>query len=236
MSFNLKDYETDFAIGIRFRANFHIEDKLGEIIDSILYKNKDSFFSSKTFPEVESRNSAKILWGEIVDKGSKQLRKGCLRIDHSNIILEYESTHFEEAVNSFNEAIIKGIVEEYEVIQIQRIGILHKYEIKNSDQCDSLLKNVVGTKENVGDMSFRFSKKIPAAKALIKAGVSDYSNEIYSIGKQLESQSVVASYDFQKYFSPPTEKGNDIGFNKLRSEAANYLNDNFTSWVEGYLK
>ena len=40
---NLSEYLIGFAAGIRFRANFSIEDQLGKILDTILYAQKSYF-------------------------------------------------------------------------------------------------------------------------------------------------------------------------------------------------
>ncbi|MGA3084709.1 MAG: hypothetical protein ABSE95_07920 [Thermodesulfobacteriota bacterium] len=60
---NISDYFIGLAIGIRFRANFSIEDQLGSIIDEILYSNK-SYFNPKVFPKVRSLINGKILFNE----------------------------------------------------------------------------------------------------------------------------------------------------------------------------
>ncbi len=39
----LDDYLVGVAVGIRFRANFSIEDQLGRIADEILYRGGASF-------------------------------------------------------------------------------------------------------------------------------------------------------------------------------------------------
>ncbi len=46
---SLDDFIVGFAIGIRYRANFSIEDQLGKIADKILYSRK-SFFNPIIFP------------------------------------------------------------------------------------------------------------------------------------------------------------------------------------------
>ena len=80
----LEDYLIGIAIGIRFRANFSIEDQLGKIVDTILYSKK-SYFNPEVFPRVRNSIGKKVLFNEITqDK---------LHIDNSNIILE---VNFEE--------------------------------------------------------------------------------------------------------------------------------------------
>ena len=67
------------VLGIRFRANFSIEDQIGQMVDHLLY-SKGASFGPSVFPTVRSGVGKKILFNEVTNDS--------LRIDNSNIILE----------------------------------------------------------------------------------------------------------------------------------------------------
>ncbi len=69
-----------FAVGIRFRPNFSIEDQLGKIVDTILYDKKKTFFGPKFFPLVRNLVGRKVLIDEKADNK--------LTIDNQNLVLE----------------------------------------------------------------------------------------------------------------------------------------------------
>lgn len=68
------------VFGIRVTNSFYLEDKLGAIVDELLY-SKDSAFGPSMFPTVQESNSAKMLYNE--KTGDK------LTLTHSDFILEY---------------------------------------------------------------------------------------------------------------------------------------------------
>ena len=74
---NLDNYLVGIAIGIRFRANFAIEDQLGSIVDQILY-SKNAYFNEQVFKFTENHVNQKVLVDNVT--GDK------LTINNSNII------------------------------------------------------------------------------------------------------------------------------------------------------
>lgn len=120
---DVRSFLVGIAIGIRFRANFSIEDKLGTIIDSILY-SKCSTFDSVFFPEV--------LTGPLGKKLINKETGNSLSVDPSNIILDMRVNEFDlEKINQiherFNKEIIQNVLQKFEVTRINRIGYINRY-------------------------------------------------------------------------------------------------------------
>lgn len=113
MNIQLSESLISMVIGVRFRANFSIEDQLGQIVDQILY-SKDSYFNPKKFPLVKSGVGRKLLVNE--STGDQ------LTIDNSNIILEIVFG------DSFAIGDVKKILERYEDDIIR--GVMKKFAIK----------------------------------------------------------------------------------------------------------
>ena len=108
---NLGKYRIGIAIGVRYRANFSLEDQLGNIVDRILYK-KDSFFGPKVFTGVINKVNEKIL----INDNSKDH----LVINNSNIILEinygetFQRSDLDVILKGFNKEIIEGVMKKYD--------------------------------------------------------------------------------------------------------------------------
>jgi len=198
----LEDYLIGFALGIRFRANFSIEDQLGKIIDKILY-SENSFFNPHVFPRVRNLVGKKILFNEITqDK---------LHLDNSNIILEinfiddssFGISDMDNILKQFNEQIIKGIMKDFTIKEISRIGYIKRYLFNLNSLAKSFVDKTIGmTLEGVNDINLSFSKKIPMAEALIKKDINDFENVIFNIVKKADLSEIFMSIDFQQYYDP----------------------------------
>src|SRR5690606_37835931 len=77
---DISEHLKSFVIGIRFRPNFSIEDKLGNILERIVY-DKKTYFTSAIFPKVNNDVNRKTLFNP--DTGDS------LSIDSQNIILDF---------------------------------------------------------------------------------------------------------------------------------------------------
>jgi hypothetical protein len=129
---NLSDYLSGIAIGVRYRPNFIIEDKAGEIVDSILYP-ENSLFNPKVFPEVETSFGGKTL--------INQKTEDKIQIDKANFIVEVnfkeESVLTKEdaksIIENFETQILRGTLQKFKIESIIRIGYLQKFTVEDED-------------------------------------------------------------------------------------------------------
>ena len=123
---NLNEYLKSIVIGIRFRVNFALEDKLGSMADSILYP-KNSYFNPKLFPTVMTPPGGIML--------INQQTNDHISINNSNIILELNFNgqktfnDVPEIRDRYHQDILKGIIGKYKIMQINRIGYVNQYLI-----------------------------------------------------------------------------------------------------------
>lgn len=229
---NLEDYLYGIAIGIRFRANFSIEDRLGEIVDNILYK-KEAFFSPKIFPAVLSKDHRKVLINEVTND--------TLTIDNSNIILElyfqegggtFQQLDQNKILTHFNKELIEGVLRDFKIKEINRIGLIRKYLFKIEDFARIFVDKTIGkTLDGVNEIDLRFSKKIPTMKGTVKKDNCDYYNAIFNVAKKANLQEIFMSIDFQKYFDPFLPSYAEIEFQKFLSSAQDFNDKNYLPWL-----
>lgn len=229
---DVKQYLMGIAIGIRFRANFALEDKLGSVIDEILYR-KDSFFNPKMFPRVLSDPVEKSLINE--NTGDN------LRINASNVILELNfGEHIKvkdvpEINDRFQKDIVKGVLEKFEITQINRSGYINKYLFNIEELSKVFINKTIGNNlEGVNDINLRFSKKILIPEALTKKDVNDYYNVIFSIIKKVDRKEIFFSVDYQKYFAPVLDRANQLEFPKFINDVEQYNSLNYVKWLNAY--
>ena len=159
---DLENYFVGFVIGIRYRANFSIEDSLGEIVDKILYSNK-SYFGPKKFPLVQNHVNSKVL----VNQGTNDK----LTINNSNIVLDisfsetFQKSDYNSIIAKFNDEIIDGVMKKYKITEINRIGLVKRYLFNLDELANSFIDKTIGkTLEGVNDINLQFSKKFPTAR------------------------------------------------------------------------
>jgi hypothetical protein len=228
---NLNDYLIGCAVGVRFRANFSIEDQLGRILDTILY-SKNSFFDPKVFPRVGGSVGQKVMLNEVTDDQ--------LRIDNSNFILEIQFGHdqgfkqpdYDKILINFNDQIIQGVMTKFKIQQIVRIGLINRLLFPLKDLAQSFVDKTIGkTLEGVSDINLRFSKKMPVPEALVKRDVNDWSNAIFNIIKKADAEEIFMSVDYQLYYSPPLEQATQIEFAPFKKAANAFLEMRYLPWL-----
>jgi hypothetical protein len=225
---NLHEHTVGIAIGVRFRANFSLEDQLGEIVDKILY-SKDAYFGPNVFPVVVNNRNEKVLINE--DTSDKLL------INNSNIILEanlldsFKGETIETILSKFNSQIIDGILKNYRVTEINRIGIIHRYLFKMEDLAKTFVNKTIGsTIEGINDINVRFTKKIPLPEAMIKKDVNDYLNVIFNVIKRADQNELFVSVDYQKLFDPFLTSSSQIDFEDFTDLALSFNSKSFLGW------
>ena len=217
------------AIGIRYRANFSIEDQLGKIVDQILY-NKNSTFDSSVFPLVQNNVSDKTLFN---DKTGDSLI-----INNSNLILEinfggtFEKTDYGKIINSFNKEMIEGVLKNYKVTEINRAGIIKRYLFQVEDLAKSFINKTIGnTIDGINDINLRFSKKIPVPDSLIQKEVYDYHNAIFNIIKRADRNEIFMAVDYQKCFEPFLSNATQIEFIDFSKIVDKFNSGNYVEWI-----
>ena len=228
---NLNDYIIGLASGVRFRANFSIEDQLGKITDKILY-SKNSFFDPNIFPKVSGGIGQKILYNPLTNDQ--------LRIDNSNFVLEiqfgfeegFKKTDYNKILENFNEDIIRGVMCTFNIQQIVRVGIINRYLFPLNDLAQSFVEKTIGkTLEGVNDINLSFSKKMPVPEALVKRDVNDWSNAIFNIIKKADTDEIFMSVDYQLYYIPFLEKANQINFQPFTDESLHFIQNRYLPWL-----
>jgi hypothetical protein len=217
------------AIGIRYRANFSIEDQIGSITDKILY-SKNAFFNEHIFPLTQNQVNAKIL---INDKTGDKLT-----VNNSNIVLElnfgnsFKKEDLPAIYENFNEQIVDGILKTYKITQITRIGIVTRYLFNEPDLSKSFIKKTIGGSfDGINDIDLRFSKKFPVSDSLVKKDIFDYENVIYNVIKRADKDELFVSLDFQKFFDPYLETSSGIKFLEFEKRVKRYNEKNFIEWI-----
>lgn len=230
---NLDEHIVGIAIGLRFRANFVIEDQLGKIADSILY-SKDAYFNPKVFPKAQPAPSSKELFNEIT--------QDYLHIDHSNVILEinfhergFSKNELNNIIINFDKQIIKGVLKEYSITQIARIGFVKRYIFADKNLADSFIRATISNRlDGVNDINLRFTKKIPLVVSLAKKEVDDYDNAIFNIIKRADLPEIFMSLDYQRLFDPYLPSSSMIEFQSFIEKANDYNSEHFLKWVNNY--
>lgn len=226
---NLGKYRIGIAIGVRYRANFSLEDQLGNIVDRILYE-KDSFFGPKVFTGVINKVNEKIL----INDNSKDH----LVINNSNIILEinygetFQRSDLDVILKGFNKEIIEGVMKKYRVTEINRVGLIFRYLFKMETLADTFIDKTIGaTLEGINDINLSFSKKIPVPESLAKKGVNDYHNAIFNVIKRADKQELFMSVDYQKYFDPFLTSASQIEFEHLVKTVESFNSGKYLNWL-----
>ncbi len=228
---SLDEFLVGVVIGIRFRANFSVEDQLGRMVDRILY-SKDSFFNSDVFPRANSTVGQKTLLNpDTLDS---------LRIDNSNIIMainlvekkRFSLKDLPNLYNKFEEQIIKGVVRHYKITQIVRIGFVKRYLFRLEDLAKTFVDKTIGkTLGGVNDINLRFSKKLPVPDALVRRDVNDHYNAIFNVIKKAELHEIFMAIDFQHYYDPFLDTSADIDFRSFIKQTDTFNSARYLEWL-----
>jgi hypothetical protein len=226
----LEPYLVGYAIGIRFRPNFFIEDQIGRIVDDILY-GKGSTFDYKFFPEAAAGIGGKIL----IDK----VRGNSLTIDNSNFIVDLNMADnvvelgVDNLTNAFDEEIIQGIMRRYRVKEIARIGLVRRYIFDVEQLANSFVAKTIGAgMEKVEDIDLKFSKRQPTSAGMSQRDVFDYDNIIFNVIKQAGKREIFVSVDYQRIYSPLLSSVSDINYTSFLLGALAYNKNSFLPWLE----
>jgi hypothetical protein len=190
---------TGFAFGIRTTRSFSVEDRLGAIVDEILYSN-DSPFNELLFPEVRENHNTKILFNPI--------NQNKFTITPQDFVFEYNiqnnfDVEFEKFLASYVSVITKKIFKDFKIKNISRFGFIIKSELSEKDPFLTDITKVIENHKGSDDsLSLRFNVVTKKPIKLPQLITEDYDNEIVTYDKPNALSPLTLSVDFQKYFKP----------------------------------
>ena len=190
---------TGFAFGIRTVRSFSVEDRLGAIVDEVLYC-PDSEFNEKLFPEVRENHNTKLLFDPI--------NQNKFTITPQDFVFEYNiqnnfEQEFEKYLKSYVAVLTKKVFKEYKIKNISRFGFIIKSELNEKDSFLKDISNVIEKHKGSDDsLSLRFNVVTKKPLKLPKLVTEDYDNEIVTYDKPKATSTLTLSVDFQKYFKP----------------------------------
>ncbi len=217
------------AIGLKFGANFKVEDRLGAIFDYILYK-QGSFFNPKRFP-----HSVNVNLGEKILEN--QTTGDTLRINNSNIIA---TIHFkdnkltaEDIFKGFENDIIKGVVKKFKIEKIDRLGVVFYHGFQNENFVNNIISKFDKTlDDNLDEFNVRFAKTLPSNDATTKRNVNDYDKVIRTVDTNKSTGKATITVDYQRYFRPNIMIGDKFNTSSFYSIANNYRQNKFSEWCK----
>ncbi|MCO5280167.1 MAG: hypothetical protein M9931_03805 [Chitinophagales bacterium] len=167
--------QTGFAFGIRTVRSFSVEDRLGAIVDEILYSDS-SEFNEKMFPEVRDNHNTKLLFDPI--------KQNKFTITPQDFIFEYSVVNnfqieFDKYLNNFNQIVINKVFDHFKIKNISRFGFIIKSELDGKDKFLQEISSVI--KKHKGDddsLSMRFNVITKKPLTLPTMITEDYDNEI----------------------------------------------------------
>jgi len=234
---DINEYFIGMALGVRFRANFSIEDQMGSIVDTILY-SKNSFFGPSIFPKVKGLLGSKILFNE--------LTQNKIHIDNSNVILELNFTdeqgfrkdEADKITKMFEEQIIRNVMQEFKIREIVRIGYIKRYVYNIDNLANTFVNKTIGdTLGGINDINLSFSKKFTTVDGQIKQDVNDYDNAIFNIIKKADLDEIFMAIDFQRYFHPFLDNAGEIKLRQFIEKAEAFNSGNYLAWLnKNYLE
>ena len=203
-----------FVFGIRVSKSFYLEDKLGAILDELLY-TKDSAFGPSLFPRVQEGTGAKILYNQ--ETGDK------LTVTHSDFIFEYTvkndfESEFKKYLIAFRDLVTKQVFKNFGVQYIARFGFIVKAELNKNDAVTNSVHDIIKQSYNgftPDSYSLRFNVKEKKPLKIQNVVTQDFDNTIVTYDKSNEDNPLVLSVDYQKYFRPEL---NEIGDSKISFE------------------
>ncbi|MEX2007194.1 MAG: hypothetical protein WD992_00275 [Candidatus Levyibacteriota bacterium] len=220
------------TFGIRYVRSFRIPDISGNIVDDIL--NGDSTpFGGKLYPLIqEPRSREKIL--------SNPKTNDYLRINTDDLIMGVTiNENFDKQYGWFLDNAIpfieNHIFAEYKIKNILRIGIIFHHKLSKNDKIQKIIGEITNEKLTSSEnINLNFSKRLATTQGLIKKGVEDYKNTIYTLAEV--KKDLFADIDYQHYFKPVMEDLRECKTKEIARNAKTFMIDNFYPWLSEYEK
>ena len=197
-----------FVFGIRVSKSFYLEDRLGAIVDELLY-SKDSAFGPEIFPTVQEGTGTKMLCNQ--ETGDK------FTITHSDFIFEYAikkdfDTEFKKYLEAYRDLITTQVFKNFDVHFIARFGFIVKAILEKNDALTDSVHEIIKQNHNgftPDSYSLRFNVKEKKPITISGVTTEDFDNTIVTYDKTNEDNPLVFSVDYQKYFKPELDRIGD---------------------------
>jgi hypothetical protein len=225
------DYLVGIAVGVRFRNNFSIEDRLGSIIDGLLY-SKDSLLNAVTFPMTGTNLISKKLHNPQTGDS--------LIINCNNIVLDInfsENIPKEKArvlIDEFFKIITEKIYKIIDIHDVYLIGVVHKYIVTDEATAEPLYKRFKEiTVDDAASISVSFTKKIFPAESKVSKEVNDHENVMCTIEMNKKSE-YFFQVDYQHIFEPKLASIIDIPYKDFIEKVNYYNSSSISAWIKKY--
>lgn len=221
------------TFGVRYQPRYEVSDNSGAIVDRIL-RDRNSPFDPECFPLRVKDLDTYTLYNE--ETGDN------LRINHTDVILQMavhtqRKNNIRDLSEKFDEFVLTPLREVAHVRDIVRYGVVFQLENLATKLKESPAQHFLSDEfSDVRSLSLRFSRRLPSEEALIKQGVEDFRNVIYTI-KQQESGDVGIWLDYQEYFSPELsgEEWKKRTFPRFINKGFLYFEGEFMQWLNNFV-
>lgn len=221
-----------FVLGIRINKSFAIEDKLGGIVDDIL-NHKNEAFGPDFFPKIQHSYHGRVLVNPETNNTLAITPQGITFNYNVKDSFENELNHF---LNTFDEIILKGVIEKNEIRNINRLGFVIKSEISSKDSFLEEMFGVIGKHyDKPQSFSIRFNTHKKEPQKIEKIVTQDYSNQILTFDKAIDKEDFLFSVDYQKYFVPSLNILADLK-KSFEGSFSKFCQKSFKQYKEKYLR
>ena len=224
---SLDKYISSTALGVNFEKRFGVADKLGELIDLVLY-TKDSYFNPSFFPRVHSAVNVRELVNEVT--------RNRLAMNESSLIFEYffqdefTQSSLEDIISQYLNWIFTPITKEGKISGLTRIGFVTKFDFDDPSYLGSLIDKfpdfITGDQKT---FNLRFSRGIPCEESFAVKAKDDYFNVIFSLLQTKEESVFIV--DYQRIISPARKLDSSF-VRDFVSSARTYTNKVIQKWFD----
>jgi hypothetical protein len=213
---SIDDIELDrLAFGIRYDTHFRVEDRLGEIVDSVLATERQDV---SRFPQIGYGAGTRQLSNEISSESLTFTRSDTI---YDNRKASLHVADISKLANEFFDD-VWGSVLSHAKPSPNRYGCLVGFSLPASWHPMAAL---LGEEEReTSEFDFRFSKRLAVENALVKVNISDYQTVIFQVS--CRGRRCRGAIDFQHYFEPAlvSEKARkDNPFPRFAVQAADFF-------------
>jgi hypothetical protein len=217
------------AFGIRFQPRYEVVDHVGTVIDRIL-RSTGTPFGPEVFPYSEREAGQHRLINPTT--GDQ------LTLTHSDAVLEMKvdsrkTSDIELLADGYATFVLDGLLEVVKLRDIVRYGVLFKLQECRSAVRETPVEHFLQRDfQDAHSMSLRFTRRLGVEEALIRKGVNDFRNIIYTV-KQNEEGEVKIWVDYQEIFEPELDAKEwaQKPFKKFVGRGIDYFLGPFQEWL-----